>query len=162
MNAGAAAATGDILLFLHADTRLPVDATKVIVSALREDGCNWGRFNVRLSGGHWLFRVIEKLMNLRSCLTGIATGDQGIFVSKRVFQSIGGYADIPLMEDVDISRRLGRLGRPACPRTPVVTSSRRWETHGILHTVFLMWWLRLAYAFGVDPKRLARMYSKNE
>ncbi|MCP4043948.1 MAG: glycosyltransferase family 2 protein, partial [Gammaproteobacteria bacterium] len=158
MNAGAAMAGGDILLFLHADTRLPSTADRLILSALRGDRRRWGRFNARLSGDRILFRVIERLMNLRSCLTGICTGDQGIFVDRGVFDAIGGFAEIPLMEDIDISRRLVRFSRPACLRVAVVTSSRRWETHGILRTVCLMWGLRLAYFCGVNPRRLARIY----
>ena len=158
MNAGAAAARGDALLFLHVDTRLPDEADRLIEVALA-GGRGWGRFDVRLSGRHHLFRIIERMMNLRSRLTGIATGDQAVFVRRALFEAIGGFPPIPLMEDVAISRRLKRAGgRPACVRVPVVTSSRRWERDGVLRTVLLMWRLRLAYALGADPAWLAARY----
>ncbi len=156
MNAGAAAATGEVLLFLHADTRLPATALNDIAQALRTSV--WGRFDVRLSGRAWPLRIIERLMNWRSCLTGMATGDQAIFVRRAVFEQVGGYPDVPLMEDLELSRRLKRLSRPACVRAPVITSSRRWEEQGILRTVLLMWSLRLAWFLGVPPGRLARIY----
>jgi rSAM/selenodomain-associated transferase 2 len=158
MNAGARLAEGDVLVFLHADTLLPPDADRLIADALSRPGRHWGRFNVRLSGRHWLLRVIERLMNLRSCVTGIATGDQALFVERASFERVGGFPDIPLMEDVAISRRLRREGRPACVSTPVVTSSRRWEEQGVVRTMVLMWWLRLLYWLGVSPERLRGMY----
>jgi rSAM/selenodomain-associated transferase 2 len=161
MNAGAASATGDVLLFLHADTRLPEGVPGLVAAALAR-GRSWGRFDVRLSGQHPLLRVVERMMSLRSCLTGVATGDQAIFVGRAVFQAVGGFAPIPLMEDVDLSRRLKRAaGRPACVRVPVVTSSRRWERDGIVWTVLRMWRLRLAYFLGADPGRLAGMYYRD-
>ncbi len=156
MNAGAAVAQGDVLLFLHADTRLPAGAAGLVAAALRNR--HWGRFDVRLSGSAWPLRVIERLMNLRSCLTGMATGDQAIFVRRAAFLTVGGYPDIPLMEDLALSKRLGRFGRPVCLRPPVITSSRRWESQGILRTVLLMWWLRLLWFLGVSPQRLVRRY----
>ena len=156
MNAGAAIASGDVLLFLHADTRLPETALHDIVQALRASV--WGRFDVRLSGQAWPLRIVERLMNRRSCFTGMATGDQAIFVRRDAFEQVGGYPDIPLMEDLELSRRLKRLSRPACVRAPVITSSRRWEEKGILRTVLLMWSLRLAWFLGVSPRRLARIY----
>jgi rSAM/selenodomain-associated transferase 2 len=158
MNAGAAAAGGDVLVFLHADSLLPSDADVAIAAALR-DSC-WGRFDVRLWGREWSFRVIEALMNLRSRLTGIATGDQAIFVEREAFRSVGGFPDIALMEDVAISRRLRSIARPACLRQRVVTSARRWRRNGIARTVVLMWRLRLAFALGGDPRRLARRYER--
>jgi rSAM/selenodomain-associated transferase 2 len=157
MNAGAAQATGDLLWFLHADTRVPPGAADRLLAALAE-GKTWGRFDVRLSGGAALLRVVERLMNLRSCLTGIATGDQGIFVVRRLFEALGGFPDIPLMEDIALSKALRRLARPACLKPPLVTSSRRWERDGILRTVLLMWRLRMAYALGADPRDLAGRY----
>jgi len=157
MNAGAALARGQVLWFLHADTDIPREVDRHIREALEQRP--WGRFNVRLSGRHPLLRVVERAMNLRSCLTGIATGDQGMFMSRQDFQSLGGYPEIGIMEDITLSARLkGALGRPACVRTPLITSSRRWERHGILRTILLMWWLRLAYALGISPERLARWY----
>jgi rSAM/selenodomain-associated transferase 2 len=158
MNAGAAAASGAVLIFLHVDTRLPPDADRLIDMALDGPAYVWGRFDVRLSGRAPLLRVIETLMNWRSRLTGIATGDQAIFVETSEFRAIGGYADLPLMEDIDFSRRLNCGSRPACLRDTVVASSRRWEARGILRTVLLMWTLRLAFYLGVSPARLHRWY----
>jgi len=158
MNAGAAAATGDMLLFLHADSLLPGDAAAAIARAMSAS-C-WGRFDVRLSGSEWPFRVIEAFMNLRSRVTGIATGDQAIFVEREVFEQIGGFPDIPLMEDIAISRLLKARARPACPRQRVITSTRRWRSKGIVRTVILMWRLRLAFALGADPRGLARRYER--
>ena len=157
MNSGIDEASGDALLFLHADTRLPADAVAKLIHAL-EDGYFWGRFNVRLSGKHFMFRIIERMMNLRSCITGIATGDQAIFVSHESIEIVGAYPRLPLMEDIVFSKRLRELGRPACIRQQVVTSSRRWEDKGILRTMLLMWRLRLLFFLGVPADRLARQY----
>lgn len=157
MNTGAAEARGAALWFLHADSRIPIDADSHIAAALAQRP--WGRFDVSLSGEHPALKTVETLMNLRSRLTGIATGDQGLFVRSETFRTIGGFAPIPLMEDIDLSRRLKRTaGRPACVRERLVTSSRRWERRGIVRTVVLMWWLRAAHALGVGPQRLARWY----
>jgi rSAM/selenodomain-associated transferase 2 len=157
MNSGIDEASGDALLFLHADTRLPADAVAKLIHAL-EDGYFWGRFNVRLSGKHFMFRIIERMMNLRSCITGIATGDQAIFVSHESIEIVGAYPRLTLMEDIVFSKRLRELGRPACIRQQVVTSSRRWEDKGILRTMLLMWRLRLLFFLGVPADRLARQY----
>ncbi|MBI4988832.1 MAG: TIGR04283 family arsenosugar biosynthesis glycosyltransferase [Rhodocyclales bacterium] len=157
MNAGAAAARGDVLLFLHADTRLPADADRLVETALAQ-GAVWGRFDVAIEGRHLLLPLIARLMNLRSRLTGIATGDQAMFMRRDAFAACGGFPSIPLMEDIAMSRALGRLGRPACLRHRVRTSGRRWEKHGVLRTVLLMLRLRLAYFFGADPARLAQRY----
>ena len=157
MNHGIDEAQGDALLFLHADTRLPDDAIAQIIDAV-EDGYFWGRFNVRLSGRHFMFRVIERMMNMRSCVTGVATGDQAIFVSRESVEIVGGYPQLPLMEDVVFSKRLRKLGWPACIRHPVVTSSRRWEDKGILRTMLLMWRLRLLFFLGVPAEKLAQQY----
>lgn len=158
MNAGAAAAHGDVLVFLHADTRLPKSADRAIRNALCRKARLWGRFDVRLSGRHPLLRVVERTMNLRSRLTGIATGDHAIFVRRRAFEQVGGFADIPLMEDITLSRALRSKSRPACIAQKVVTSSRRWERQGIIRTVVDMWSLRLRFFFGADPARLAQRY----
>lgn len=157
MNAGAAAAHGDVLLFLHADTRLPDDALTAIAFAI-EAGAAWGRFDVHIKGQHPLLGLIARMMNLRSRLTGIVTGDQAIFCSRALFDSLGGYAPIALMEDIDFSRRARALSAPACLRARVTTSGRRWEKHGVLRTVLLMWRLRLRYFFGADPRELALAY----
>jgi len=157
MNQGAAAAAGEALLFLHADTTLPPDAVKQIRNAIR---CDYlcGGFDVRLSGRHFLFRVIERLMNWRSRASGIATGDQGLFVRRDVYRMLGGFAPIALMEDVEFSTRLKWVGKPARLRGPVIASSRRWEERGIMRTILLMWTLRFLYWLGVSPERLARWY----
>lgn len=157
MNAGVAVAGGSVLLFLHADTRLPANAPALISDALNS-GRLWGRFDVRLSGDALLLRMVEWMMNRRSRLSGIATGDQAIFLYRNAFVRVGGFPDIPLMEDVALSRALKRLGRPACLPGPAITSSRRWEHFGVVRTVVLMWWLRLAYFLRVDPRRLAALY----
>jgi rSAM/selenodomain-associated transferase 2 len=156
MNSGAALANGDVLLFLHADTQLPDNAAQLIEHALHKK--TWGRFDVRLSGTQPLLRLIEFMMNWRSRLTGICTGDQALFISHGIFHALGGFPEIPLMEDIAISAALKQQSRPACIATPVITSSRRWEQHGILRTLFLMWRLRLAYFCGADPERLAARY----
>lgn len=156
MNAGAAVASGDLLWFVHADTRLPPD-TVDILSQTRGLG-DWGRFDIQLSGNNPLLALVANMMCLRSRLTGIATGDQGIFVSTALFEQVGGYPEIPLMEDIALSTVLRRIRRPCCLRQRLTTSSRRWEQNGILKTILLMWRLRLAYFLGADPTELARRY----
>ena len=157
MNAGARCSSGDVLLFLHADTALPPAADTLIGAAL-ERGAQWGRFDVRIDGPELALRLVERLMNWRSRWTGIATGDQAIFMCRDVFGACGGYADLALMEDVDLSKRLRRGSNPACLRTPVITSARRWQRHGVWRTIALMWRLRLDYFLGADPRRLALRY----
>ena len=157
MNTGAGVACGEVFWFLHADARVPAGACAAILDAVAA-GARWGRFDVRLSGGHPLLRLIETLMNARSRWTGIATGDQGIFVTREAFAAVDGYPPIPLMEDIALSKALRRLARPACLRTRLIASSRRWERRGAWRTMALMWRLRLAYALGADPRRLARRY----
>lgn len=157
MNAGAEAARGEVLWFVHADSRVPEAADSLIADALRGGG-RWGWFDVRLSGRHPLLRVVEWMMNRRARLTRIATGDQGLFISTELFRAAGGFADIELMEDVELSARLRHHARPMPVAKPLVTSSRRWERCGILRTILLMWQLRLAYALGAHPAALARRY----
>jgi rSAM/selenodomain-associated transferase 2 len=158
MNIGAAAAQGDVLIFLHADTRLPVNADRIISQTLA-DSCNgWGRFDVHIEGRSSMLKVISTLMNLRSRLSGIATGDQAIFIKRSLFDQVGGFPDQALMEDIEISRRLKRLCRPVCLKEKVTTSGRRWESRGIWRTILLMWRLRLAYWLGTSAERLARAY----
>jgi len=156
MNAAAALGTGDAFLFLHADTALPDGADRLIDAALARRA--WGRFDLRIAGSHPLLAVIARMMNWRSRLTGIATGDQAIFVTREAFDAVGGFPDLPLMEDIAISRRLKRRCRPFCIATPVVTSGRRWEQNGVLRTILLMWRLRLSYYLGVEPALLAELY----
>lgn len=159
MNQGAAVASGDYLWFVHADTRVSAESLRSLLDVLIERPV-WGRFDVRLSGAGLVLRVIGAMINLRSRLTGIASGDQGIFVSRECFEALGGYAQIPLMEDLQLCRRLKRQARPRCLRPPLSTSSRRWEQQGIARTVLLMWRLRLAYYCGVSPERLASQYRR--
>lgn len=163
MNAGAAAAHGDVLLFLHVDTTLPADAEAAIRAAATRDGHAvrhpvWGRFDVRIDGSSRLLRLVAAMMNGRSRLTGIATGDQALFVDRTTFARIGGFPAQPLMEDIELSKRLRRVVRPCCLRTRVVTSGRRWRSRGVWPTILLMWRLRLLYRLGVAPERLARLY----
>ncbi len=157
MNTGAAVARGEVLVFLHADTRLPADAAAPIQRALAA-GSRWGRFDVSISGRSALLPVIAVLMNLRSRLTGIATGDQAIFVERSLFDQLGGYADQPLMEDIELSRRLCAVAPPACLRERVITSGRRWESRGVWRTIWLMWCLRWRYWRGASPEALAQAW----
>lgn len=158
MNAGARASRGAALLFLHADTELPPNADCLLRSFLDHPERVWGRFGVRITGDHWLLPVVASMMNLRSRLTGVATGDQAIFVRRTAFEAIGGFPDLALMEDIELSCKLMRLARPDCLRAKVNTSGRRWESNGVMRTVFLMWRLRFAYWRGADHKELARLY----
>lgn len=158
MNSGARQAVGKILCFVHADSQLPQHADQTISDALSRGIRKWGRFDVRLSGTHPLLRVVERLMNWRSRLTGIATGDQALFMTTALFESVGGFPEIALMEDIAMSRKLKSAGPPICLSRRLITSSRRWEKHGIVRTILLMWKLRLLYFFGVDPAQLARRY----
>ena len=153
MNAAARAATGEMLLFLHADTRLPPQSDELVQASLKEH--LWGRFDVEIDGRHPLLKVVACAMNLRSRLTGIATGDQAIFVRREAFP---GFPEIALMEDVAFCQRMKRLGPPACRREKAVTSGRRWESRGVLRTILLMWRLRLMYFLGADPEELSRIY----
>jgi rSAM/selenodomain-associated transferase 2 len=157
MNAGAALARADLLLFLHADTVLPAVADAHVRAALQQ-GATWGRFDVRIDGRHPMLRVVAALMNTRSRLTGIATGDQAIFVRRDVFHRLGGFPEQPLMEDVELSSRLRRIAAPHCIAARVVTSGRRWETRGVWRTIFLMWRLRWRYWRGEPAAQLARAY----
>lgn len=159
MNAGAESAVGDALLFLHADTSLPENAASLVAKCLRSEG--WGRFDVRLTGRHFLFRIIERLISWRSRITGIASGDQGMFISTALFKRLGGYAPMPIMEDIELSRRLVKIQRPHCLRACVTTGSRRWEQNGIVATVLLMWRLRLKYYTGTAPEILVKAYPLN-
>jgi rSAM/selenodomain-associated transferase 2 len=158
MNAGALVARGDVLLFLHADTSLPAGAGAAILAALADPDVVGGRFDVRLDSRRHLLALVAWMMNCRSRLTGISTGDQAIFVRRAAFDALGGYADIPLMEDVELTRRLKRRGHLAALRLRVSTSARKWEREGVVRTIALMWALRLAYTLGVSPVRLHRWY----
>lgn len=160
MNAGAAAAQGRVLLFLHADTRLPDDADRLVMTAIGDvlKSRSWGRFDVTIEGRSPWLKLVARMMNGRSRLTGIATGDQAIFVARSAFRAVGGFPDIPLMEDIALSKALKRIGRPVCLAARVTTSGRRWEADGVWRTIVFMWWLRLRYFLGADPIRLALEY----
>jgi rSAM/selenodomain-associated transferase 2 len=158
MNEGARQAGGDVLLFLHADTRLPPTALDDVRTALSDDGNVGGRFDVKLDNNQWMLRVVGRLISLRSRLTKVATGDQAIFVRREVFEKIGGYPEIPIMEDIALSRALKRAGDVACLRSRVITSARRWEMEGVWRTISKMWALKLLYLLGVSPLRLKRFY----
>ena len=158
MNAGAALARGEVLVFLHADTQLPTEADAAVRGALADERRDWGRFDVRITGRAPMLRVVAALMNLRSRLTGIATGDQAMFVRREAFDAVGGFPLQPLMEDIELSRRLLRRSRPACLRARVTTSGRRWEQRGVWRTIVLMWRLRWAYWRGVPAEVLAEAY----
>jgi len=158
MNVGAAAASSDALVFLHADTELPPQADQLVEAALADGDRVWGRFDVRIAGRSPLLRLVAFGMNLRSRVTGIATGDQAIFVTRQAFASIGGYPDQPLMEDLELSRRLLALSRPRCLRAKATTSGRRWESRGVCRTIVLMWQLRFAYWRGAAASELAKKY----
>lgn len=158
MNHGASGAKGEILLFLHADTVLPAEADQSICEALSAQDCRWGWFDVRLSKPRPAFRIVAAMMNLRARLTSVATGDQALFVERELFQEIGGFPVLPLMEDIAISKMLRRSGRPARPAGLATTSSRRWEENGLISTILLMWKLRFLYFVGVEPLRLREMY----
>ncbi len=160
MNLGASHATGDILIFLHADTYLPEHALQLIEQHL--DKKQWGRFDIRLSGNHFMLQVIAWMMNRRSRLTGIATGDQVIFVTRQAFTAAGRYPEIALMEDIALSKALKKISPPICLKAKAVSSGRRWERYGIYKTILLMWSLRLRYFFGADPQLLAALYSRGQ
>ena len=160
MNQGARHAAGDVLLFLHADTRLPATAGADVERSMADPGCVGGRFDIRLDSPRPLLRVVGHMISLRSRLTRVATGDQAIFVRRAVFERLGGFPEIPIMEDVAFCRALKRQGRIACLRSRVVSSARRWEQNGPVRTILLMWALKLLYLAGVAPGRLKRLYSE--
>lgn len=162
MNAGAAGAHGEILCFLHADSRLPEGADGLMIEGLARSRRSWGRFDVSIDGAHPMLRVIAWMMNRRSRLTGIATGDQAMFMTRSLFEAAGHFPEIALMEDIAFSQQLKIYGAPLCIRHRLTTSGRRWERHGVWRTIMLMWWLRLAYWLGADPEKLALRYARQK
>lgn len=156
MNAGASQAVYKKLWFLHADTIIPNDALEMIEETLNSN--DWGRFDIKLSGVNGIFRLIEKTINLRSRMTGVATGDQGIFLKREIFDSVNGFTELPLMEDINLSRKLKKISKPVCLKMHLITSSRRWEKNGIFSTILLMWRLRFLYWLGVSADKLAAQY----
>jgi rSAM/selenodomain-associated transferase 2 len=161
MRAGAAVASGSVIWFLHADTVPPENADRLILNELAQSDSRWGFFNVLFPDGSLMLKVVALLMNLRARITGIATGDQGIFITRALYEKAGGIPAIPLMEDIALSRTLKRYSPPAVIREKLVSSARRWEKHGVAKTILMMWGLRLAYFIGVDPARLAKYYAVN-
>lgn len=159
MNAGAALSRSDVLLFLHADTTLPASALQDVSAAMRDPNCPGGRFDLEIDGAQWMLKVIARLINCRSRITKVATGDQALFVRRPVFETMGGFQDIPLMEDIAFCRALKCVGPIACLTTRVITSGRRWETHGVWRTIIKMWALKLGYLAGVSPHHLKRFYA---
>lgn len=157
MNAGARVVEGPLVAFIHADTRLPSEFNALMEAFLIQDA-QWGRFDVQLDNPHWPYRMIAWFMNRRSALTGVCTGDQTFFMRTAFFQQLHGYAELPLMEDVEFSLRARKRSTPFRIKTPVITSARRWSRHGVFKTMMLMWWLRLAYRLGVSPRRLHAWY----
>jgi rSAM/selenodomain-associated transferase 2 len=160
MNAGARAAGGDALLFLHADSRLPTDADFLIKDALSRAHIAWGRFDVAIEGTHVMLPIIAAFMNARSRATGIATGDQGVFATRAAFEACDGFPDQPLMEDIEFSSQMKKFAPPICLADKIITSGRRWEKHGVWRTISLMWWLRLRYWLGASPAEIHRAYTK--
>lgn len=159
MNTGTALATGDILLFLHADTQLPINAINDIENAMVQS--DWGRFDVHLDSRNPMLWVVSRMMNARSRLTVIATGDQAVFIKKSLFEQIGGYPNQPLMEDIELCKRLKNIAKPACLRSKVTTSARRWQQNGTGRTILLMWQLRFNYWRGISPEILKQRYHNN-
>ena len=159
MNEGARIARGDMLWFLHADTEFAMPCYQYL-EAMLASKAEWGRFNIRLSGRPAVFRLISFFMNFRSGFTGIATGDQGIFIEKELFNQLNGFANIALMEDIEICKRLKRISKPALLKQKLITSSRRWQDNGILKTILLMWKIRWLYFFGTAPDKLNLLYNK--
>jgi rSAM/selenodomain-associated transferase 2 len=158
MNQGARLARGEVLLFLHADTRLPKTALDDVRAAMEDPAMAGGRFDVRLDATGWMLNIVGHLISLRSRLSRVATGDQAIFLRREIFHNLGGYPEIPLMEDVALSRALKRAGKVACLKSRVVTSARRWQSEGVWRTIFKMWMLKSLYLMGVSPFRLKRFY----
>ncbi|MGB0467621.1 MAG: TIGR04283 family arsenosugar biosynthesis glycosyltransferase [Pontibacterium sp.] len=158
MNTGAQHTKADLLLFLHADTRLPDNADAIVVRALNNTEQGWGRFDVCITGKAPMLLVIARMINLRSRLTGIATGDQALFFTRTLFERVGGFPDQALMEDIEISARLKKIVQPVCLPDKVKTSGRRWESRGIWKTIFLMWRLRWQYWRGVSAEKIAESY----
>ena len=155
---GAMKSNNDTLLFLHADSLLPEDAAILILDVLTQSNKHWGRFNISFSSTTPVFSIIAWFMNIRSCLTGIVTGDHAIFVSRDIYFKSGGFADITIMEDIDICKRLKKFSMPICLHDKVITSSRKWEAQGIIRTIFKMWCLRLLYFCGISTNRLEKLY----
>ena len=159
MNAGAKVARTDVLIFLHADTFLPEQGLALIQQAV-DKGALWGRFDIQLEGQHMMLKIVAQMMNWRSRMSGIATGDQVIFITQQLFLRVEGYAEIALMEDIEISKRLNKLARPYCIKAKVRTSARRWESFGVWKTIALMWSIRLRYFLGEAPEQLAELYKQ--
>ncbi len=161
MNAGVAVSIGKVFVFVHADTFLPKNALQCIQTGI-DSGAQWGRFDIQLVGEHFMLKVVSYMMNVRSRCTGIATGDQVIFVTRSLFEQLGGYPEIALMEDIAFSRQLNAITPPCCITEKVRSSARRWESFGVWRTIFLMWTIRLRYFMGEHPDVLAKLYQQGK
>lgn len=155
---GALKSTNNIIVFLHADTCLPSDATGLIIKSLAQTNSKWGYFNIGFTNRNLIFKVIAWFMNKRTRFTGIVTGDHTLFVERNIYLDSGGFSDIPIMEDIDISKRLNYFSSPTCIASNAITSSRKWETHGIISTILKMWLLRILFFFGISPHKISKMY----
>ena len=159
MNAGAQTATGEILLFLHADTRLPIQFDTMVYQAITSNVAA-GAFALRIDSALWRLRLVEMSVNMRSRIFALPYGDQAIFLKAQLFHELDGFADLPIMEDFELICRLRRRGRIAIISTPVITSKRRWQKLGIMQTIFINQVAIIAYLLRISPQKIAAWYRR--